>query len=79
MKHMIARREALFFAALLTFLGTHIFLTTPASAQVVIDGELTHMYEGEPGETYQGSIVIRNISDTAQEMKVYQTNTFLPM
>lgn len=47
---------------------------TAASEGISIEGGLTHEKVASAGETYQGVIVIRNQTDSPQEVKVYQTD-----
>jgi hypothetical protein len=47
-----------------------------APAQIIVEGELTHIHEGAPADSYSGSILLNNISDDPQELKVYQTDYF---
>jgi len=43
-------------------------------AGITIEGPLTHEKQAQPGETYAGTIKIRNTDTTAVEVKVYQTD-----
>jgi hypothetical protein len=45
-----------------------------AQAQVSVIGELSNDREAQPGERYEGVIVIRNDTNEPQEAKVYQTD-----
>ena len=58
------------------FLALFFYLLIPyiARAEVAIVGELAHEREAKVGESYQGVIFIRNSSEEAQEVKVYQTD-----
>lgn len=43
-------------------------------AEISIKGQLTHEYEVETGATYTGKIVIDNIGEEPEDVKVYQTD-----
>jgi hypothetical protein len=49
-------------------------ITPHVRAQVSIVGDLSQDHEARPGETYSGSIVVRNDSNEPQEAKLYQTD-----
>jgi hypothetical protein len=49
-------------------------LAPPAVAQVSIVGDLSQDHEARPGESYSGSILVRNDSNEPQEAKLYQTD-----
>jgi hypothetical protein len=49
-------------------------MTVCLNAQVSIIGELSQDNEAKPGDTYTGSIVVRNDTKEIQEAKVYQTD-----
>ena len=52
-----------------------VLLSAGASrAQVSVIGELSQDRETRPGETYSGTIMVRNDSQEPQEAKVYQTD-----
>ena len=51
-----------------------LFATGTAAAQVSVIGELSQDRETGPGETYSGTITIKNDSNEPQEAKVYQTD-----
>jgi hypothetical protein len=55
-------------------LALFLIVTWTASAQVSVIGELSQDRDVEPGETYSGTIVIKNDSNEPQEAKVYQTD-----
>ncbi len=57
-------------------IGFFIFLfgALPLSGNVIIVGGLTHEHEARIGESYEGSIEIKNIEDRPQEVKIYQTD-----
>ena len=62
-----------FFSCALSF--SLLFAVVAAvSADIVIDGRLTHELEVEPGSTHAGSIVVRNNGSGAEEVKLYQTD-----
>ena len=46
----------------------------PAAAQVSIIGDLSQDHEARPGQTYDGSILIKNDSPEPQQAKVYQSD-----
>jgi len=46
----------------------------PAAAQVSIIGDLSQDHEARPGQTYNGSILVKNDSPDPQQAKVYQTD-----
>lgn len=50
------------------------WMPSAAHAGVSIIGGLTHQKEAAPGETYKGSIIIKNTSNQPQEIKIYQTD-----
>jgi hypothetical protein len=54
---------------LLLFICTPIFLY----ASIEIEGSLKHIYKGNKGEVYKGTIKIHNSDKTNQEVKIYQT------
>ena len=45
-----------------------------ARARVSVIGGLTHEKKAKPGETYKGSILIKNHDTTPHEVKIYQTD-----
>lgn len=45
-----------------------------APAQVSIIGDLSQDHDGRPGESYNGSILVKNDSNEPQEAKIYQTD-----
>jgi hypothetical protein len=51
-----------------------IFIVSGLSAQVSIIGELSQDKDAFPGDTYTGTIIIRNDTNEPQEAKVYQTD-----
>ncbi len=51
-----------------------LFLTMIGSAQVSIIGELSQDRDTRPGETYSGTIMIRNDSNESNEAKIYRTD-----
>ncbi|MBN1648363.1 MAG: hypothetical protein JW874_10035 [Spirochaetales bacterium] len=46
----------------------------PASvfAGITIDGSLTNEYSGNPGDSFSGSIIIKNTGNNTEEVKIYQ-------
>ena len=44
------------------------------NAQVSVIGELSQEKEAQPGETYEGVIIVKNDTNEPQEAKVYQTD-----
>lgn len=52
-----------------------IVLVTPGvSAQVSVIGELSQDKDVKPGDTYSGSILVRNDTNEPQQAKIYQTD-----
>jgi hypothetical protein len=49
-------------------------MALPAEAQVSVRSALSHDREAEPGTRYEGTIAVRNDSDTPQQAKVYPTD-----
>ena len=50
----------------------------PALAGITPEGEATHVRNAQPGDSYRGSIVIRNTGSAVAQVKLYQTDyTFL--
>ena len=45
-----------------------------AVAQVSIIGDLSQDHDARPGESYSGSILVKNDTDEPQEAKLYQTD-----
>jgi len=60
------------YAQALLFLTS--IIVSGAPAQIYIIGDLSHDREARPGETYGGTITVKNDSDEPQEAKVYQTD-----
>lgn len=59
----------------LLFVALSVLISVYRSpAQVSVVGELSQDREARPGETYTGSIIVRNDTDQPQEAKVYQTD-----
>ncbi|MEX2115904.1 MAG: hypothetical protein WEB37_03385 [Bacteroidota bacterium] len=54
---------------LLLILGSNV-----VQSQVSVIGELSQDREAKPGETYTGTIVVKNDTNEPQEAKVYQTD-----
>ncbi len=54
------------------FLATLIAFTV--NAQVSVIGELSQDKDAKPGDTYSGSILVRNDTNEPQEAKIYQTD-----
>lgn len=48
-----------------------VALAGTPSAQVVVLGALAHDHEAEPGETYEVGVVLGNLTDEAQEARLY--------
>jgi hypothetical protein len=46
--------------------------TVASAAQIVIPGSLTHEREADPGESYSGSILLRNGGEQARDVRVYR-------
>ncbi len=53
-----------------------LFLLSALGAQVAINGPMTYEHLVEPGRAYAGSIEVRNPTETAQAIGVYQTDYF---
>jgi len=51
-----------------------LFLTGFSYAQVSVIGELSQDRDTQPGESYSGTIMIKNDSNEPQEAKIYQTD-----
>ena len=51
-------------------------IPSKACAGVSIVGGLTHQKQASSGETYKGSILIKNPDDQPQEVKIYQTDYY---
>ena len=64
-------RKLILYSALLLALAV-----VPASAQIIIEGELTHQQEIERGKVYRGTLLVKNIDREPQEVKLYQTDYF---
>ena len=62
-------RRAIVFALLLAVSATGV-------AQVIVEGELTRIHESEPGADHSGSILLKNVSTMAEELRIYQTDYF---
>jgi peptidoglycan hydrolase-like protein with peptidoglycan-binding domain len=60
----------------ISILVAALLAASNVAAQVGIVGALTHEYTITPGRSYEGSIDIDNSSDTAQEVKAYQSDYF---
>jgi hypothetical protein len=58
-----------FFSALLL-----LVLAGQGWAGVTVESRFTDERDAQPGETYRGTIVLRNTDDTPSEAKVYQTD-----
>jgi hypothetical protein len=54
--------------------GLCIVLAWGARAQVSIIGDLSQDHDARPGESYSGSILVKNDSNEPQEAKLYQTD-----
>jgi len=50
------------------------FCTKPSPGQVSVIGELTQERETQPGDHYEGTILVKNDTKEPQEAKVYQTD-----
>src|SRR5256885_12304579 len=49
-------------------------LAEPASAQISVVGSTVEERTAAPGETYTGTIVVRNVTAEAQPVRIYQTD-----
>ena len=67
MKHMTARMLSSAAAALLA-------VTAPAAAQIAVIGSTVEERTATPGETYVGTIVVRNQTQQDQPVRIYQTD-----
>ncbi len=65
-------RAAAFLALLLPVLV--LIYTGNALAQVSIIGDLSQDHDARPGESYSGSILVKNDTEEPQEAKLYQTD-----
>jgi hypothetical protein len=54
--------------------GFFTVVAAPAGAQVSIIGDLSQDHDAVPGESYSGSILVKNDSNEPQEAKLYQTD-----
>jgi len=45
-----------------------------ASAQIAVIGSTLEEHVAAPGETYRGAIVVRNVTDETQRVRIYQTD-----
>jgi hypothetical protein len=57
-------------------LVSYFLMASASDAGVSIVGGLTHQKQASAGETYIGSILIKNPDDEPQEVKIYQTDYF---
>jgi hypothetical protein len=62
------RKSAVLFAVILCLSASRLV------GQISVIGELSQDREATPGETYTGSIIVRNDSNELQEAKAYQTD-----
>src|SRR3989338_6764887 len=62
------RKNAVLFAVILCLSVSTLV------GQISVIGELSQDREAKPGETYTGSIIVRNDSNELQEAKAYQTD-----
>lgn len=58
----------------LIFLLLASIIPIGSMGSVEVVGKLKHIYKGIPGEIFTGEITIKNSSDSAQEVRVYQTD-----
>ena len=65
MKHCIAA---------LIVLATAAAPAAPASAQIAVVGNTVEERTGAPGESYTGTIVVRNLTQQDQPVRIYQTD-----
>jgi hypothetical protein len=63
-------KEIRFIICIIVMLSCPYFLL----AEISIEGKLTHEFEVETGETYAGKIVIKNLGDEPEDVKLYQTD-----
>jgi len=45
-----------------------------ASAEVIVDGDFSKIHQVQPGASVTGTVVLKNIGQSAQEVKLYQTD-----
>jgi len=64
-------RQRSIFLALLPLLAT---LPGRAAAQIAVVGSTVEERVSAPGETYQGTIVVRNLTNQDQPVRIYQTD-----
>jgi len=62
------------FLSVLRVLLLLLIVPVVAGAQVSVIGELSQDRDAKPGDTYEGSVTIRNDTDEPQDAKVYQTD-----
>lgn len=51
-----------------------VFAPSPANAQIAVMGSTVEERNSAPGETYVGTIVIRNLTEQTQPVRVYQSD-----
>ena len=51
-----------------------LVLIPSAMAGVIVDGPLTHEIVVRPGSSYDGTVLLRNPGEEAEEIKIYQTD-----
>ncbi len=49
-------------------------LTAPGWTDIAINGSLAREYVVQPGGTYEGTVELKNLQDSPQEVKIYQTD-----
>jgi hypothetical protein len=60
--------------AFLPSMALLLLFAMPLGAQVSVVGELSQDHTARPGQTYTGTIVVKNDTNEPQEAKVYQTD-----
>lgn len=56
------------------FMGVILGVAFSAQGMIAVMGDLTHERISSPGETYSETIVVRNLGDSPEEVKIYQTD-----
>lgn len=56
------------------FVGLILGIVSSGYAIIAVMGDLSHERTSAPGETYSGTIVVRNMGDSPEEVKIYQTD-----
>jgi hypothetical protein len=59
---------------ILSAVSLMVFSFHAASASIAVLSDLSDEHRASPGETYTGSIQLRNLGNDAEEVKIYQTD-----